>query len=304
MEQTSSVIEQVRRLLDDVPEPSEPRLGPGDWAPVRSTMLRRLFPRSATERAQHRAAGEAMLRYHGLERQLRDDQASDRAAARKCLANAKGSLVNSRFTVRPSDEIASRWSRRLAEAIRARAVAERMRQMPIGRAEDFGATSEGIQWLRSAHARNLREASVLVVDVPEPPEHTWYSKITGLIGPHSGVSRLEFERMEESLGCPAPLPGLVASIAAAGAHARRSLETTLPTADAILERWKCGSDGASRLMEVRGKCEAEELVRTAEVHIVRMRWRSALISRVRAATRSLIAERARALDASMTGAPA
>lgn len=242
--------------------------------------------------------------YDGLERQLLRDQKSDRAGALKRLANAKGFLRNGPFTVRYTDEIAGRWSRRLAAAISARAVAERMRQLPIERAAEFGAPGEGLGWLRSAQARNLREASVLVVDVPKSLEHTWYSKITGLIGPHSSMGRIDFESVEDSLGRSPPLPVLAASIAAAEAHERRILEPTLPTVEAILDQWRRARDGEARFTEVRDECKAEKCVRTAEVHIARMRRRSAVISRVRATTRSLIAEVAMALDASPASATA
>jgi hypothetical protein len=303
--QQHSVIELVRRLLDDVPEPSEARLSRHEWTPLRGSTFQRLFRGSASERAARRVADEAKSSYDEVERQLDAEQAADRSGAHKRLASAKGPAESNAFTVRYTDDIARRWSNRLATAIQARAVAERLRQVPIERAVEFGATRDGIEWLRSARARNLREASVLVMVAPAQLEYTWYSKITGLIGPHCGPQRADFAQMEESLGCTTALSGIVDPIATAESCERRDLASALPTAEEILDRWERAADKEARLTEVRGECEREECIRMAELHVAKLRWRSAVIGRVRAATRAMIADAARRVeDASTADAPA
>lgn len=304
MEQSINFIAGVGAMLREVPEPGEGMLGRREWAPLCGSVLERLVGVLGKRRGQYRAAHETKRTYDTIERQLRNDQQANRKDARRQLANAKAAVVRADPAIRCTEDIAARWSNRLSAAIRARAAAERMRGMPLELALRQGAPQDGIEWLRAVNMRNLREASVLLIDSAVTLEFSWYSKDTAIADAHRRVGSLDLDGVEGSLGKPPRTAELTALMTAAQSRELAALEPTLPTASAILDRWKKGGSSSAELARIMGLCNAEEFVRSAEAHITRMRWRSAVIARLRSATRTMVAERSRALRASLSAQPA
>jgi hypothetical protein len=171
--------------------------------------------------------------------------------------------------------------------------------MSDGEALAAGLPQECLAAMRAIEARNVYEARLLTSEVLLDSWETWYSKITGLIGPHNDGGCPEDRSLREfAIGVSSARRLERAAMELWNAEARRQREAG-PTAEAIFDAWLREGKLAEHACRARSDWQAASFALKAEGFVVRMRSREALIDRVRADTRGLIDATGRRLAASM-----
>lgn len=304
MEQVAEFIARVSAALDERRAPSQRQIGRDEWSPLLGTPVQALVWALIGRGPDRRNAREARQEYERIEADARAKQHADAAAARRELDRAKATLAGAQARSAERPGTAIRWARRLAELRVSLAVSDRLRMMSPQDGVAEGMPEECVAWMQAIHVHNVHDAGLLTVDLPLVTDTPWYSKVTGLVGPHMGTEWNEArEHREWTLG-DVGTRKLSAAVQALRSAEMRRQRAGAPSAEAILEGWRRNGSMTEHVCRARAAWQGALHASAAEARVVRMRSRAAAMDQLRATTRGLIDVASRQVDASAEAARA